>query len=126
MDLKYIVQNNLPVMPLKNYCRSYCGISMGLWRRIKWNGEVSINGEKVRPTMATVSPKFFPVFKRNRNIICFVADRIIKFNRFYIFFNVCTDILIVIRKLQHHLPCLHKITSSTAVKLKVCVIQHQV
>lgn len=57
MDLKYIVQNNLPVMPLKNYCRSYCGISMGLWRRIKWNGEVSINGEKVRPTMATVSPE---------------------------------------------------------------------
>lgn len=54
MHIEYVVQNELTDIPLKNYCRSYCGISMGLWRRIKWNGTVTVNGEQVRPTMATV------------------------------------------------------------------------
>lgn len=54
MQINYTVKSNIENMPLKNYCRSHCGISMGLWRRIKWNGEVTINGENVRPTMAMV------------------------------------------------------------------------
>lgn len=55
MILKYTVTDNIENFSLKTYCRNQCGISMGMWRRIKWNGEVSVNGEKVRPTMAFIS-----------------------------------------------------------------------
>lgn len=59
MQIEYVVNDtiftdDINKIPLKNYCRSYCGISMGLWRRIKWNGVVTINNQAVRPTMATV------------------------------------------------------------------------
>lgn len=64
MQIEYIVDKSIFMdstfdgvqqeISLKNYCRRHCGISMGLWRRIKWNGSVTVNGLPVRPTMASV------------------------------------------------------------------------
>ena len=66
MILRYKA-NGLPApMLLKNYLRSCCGISMGLWRRIKWNGTITINNLEVRATIAMVS--------EGDDIICSVPE----------------------------------------------------
>lgn len=38
------------------FLRNNCGFSHGLWRRLKWNGTLLVNGQKVRASTATARP----------------------------------------------------------------------
>lgn len=56
MKLEWIVpENHRPVM-LRTYIRGSCGLSSSLWRRVKWNGRVMVNGEAVKNARMLVGP----------------------------------------------------------------------
>ena len=55
MNITYEVKNEaLTPVSVRAFLRSSCGVSHGLWRRLKWNGTILVNGEAVRATIATV------------------------------------------------------------------------
>ena len=58
MDVTYIVsiedKKALHPVPVRAFLRQKCGFSHGLWRRLKWNGILLVNGEEVRATTAMV------------------------------------------------------------------------
>ncbi len=56
MNITYEVKDNEALAPVsvRAFLRNSCGVSHGLWRRLKWNGTILVNGEKVKATMATV------------------------------------------------------------------------
>lgn len=56
MKLTWTVpEGHRPVM-LRTYIRGSCGLSSSLWRRVKWNGRVTVNGETVRNARMLVVP----------------------------------------------------------------------
>ncbi|MDD6164415.1 MAG: RluA family pseudouridine synthase [Anaerovibrio slackiae] len=44
----------LASVSVRAFLRQKCGFSHGLWRRLKWNGTLLVNGEEVRATTAVV------------------------------------------------------------------------
>ena len=44
----------LAPVSVRAFLRQKCGFSHGLWRRLKWNGTLLVNGEEVRATTAVV------------------------------------------------------------------------
>lgn len=54
MNITYNVPDALAPVSVRAFLRNSCGVSHGLWRRLKWNGVILINGEPVKPTMAMV------------------------------------------------------------------------
>lgn len=55
MKITYQVDNEaLTPVSVRAFLKNSCGISQGLWRRLKWNGTILINGTAVKSTMATV------------------------------------------------------------------------
>lgn len=56
MNITYQVTEKEALSPIsvRAFLGSHCGVSHGLWRRLKWNGTIRVNGEAVRATMAMV------------------------------------------------------------------------
>lgn len=53
MTVTYTVpQEALTEISVRAFLRQNCGFSHGLWRRLKWNGTLTINGQEVRATTA--------------------------------------------------------------------------
>ena len=46
MELRWTVPEGADMM-LRSFIRGHCGLSASLWKRIKWNGTVQVNGEAV-------------------------------------------------------------------------------
>lgn len=44
--------NTQALVSVRAFLRDKCGFSQGLWRRLKWNGELLINGEPVKAATA--------------------------------------------------------------------------
>ncbi len=88
--INLIVPDTINPMPLKNYLRKNVGLSLTLWRKIKHNGTVLINGQlmpchtlvQARDIIAitwidecTIKPEFLPLD------ICFEDDYLIILNK---------------------------------------------
>lgn len=58
MELNYTVsleeEKALYPVSVRAFLRQKCGFSHGLWRRLKWNGTLLVNGVEVRATTAVV------------------------------------------------------------------------
>lgn len=58
MDVTYIVsmeeEKALYPVSVRAFLHQKCGFSHGLWRRLKWNGTLLVNGVEVRATTAVV------------------------------------------------------------------------
>ena len=58
MELNYTVsleeEKALHPVSVRAFLRQKCGFSHGLWRRLKWNGTLLVNGVEVRATTAVV------------------------------------------------------------------------
>ena len=57
MDVTYIVPKEaLAPVEVRAFLRQNAGFSHGLWRRLKWNGLIEVNGQAVKATMAVAKP----------------------------------------------------------------------
>lgn len=54
MNITYDIPEALAPTSVRAFLRNNCGVSHGLWRRLKWNGTILVNGNPVKATMATV------------------------------------------------------------------------
>lgn len=55
MNITYQVKAEaLTPISVRAFLKNYCGVSQGLWRKLKWHGTILINGIPVQATMATV------------------------------------------------------------------------
>jgi len=55
MKITYQVDNEaLTPVSVRAFLKSKCGVTQGLWRRLKWNGTIWVNGIEVKATMAQV------------------------------------------------------------------------
>ena len=52
----YVPKEALAPVSVRAFLRQNCGFSHGLWRRLKWNGQIYVNGESVKATMAVAQP----------------------------------------------------------------------
>ncbi|MCR5176679.1 MAG: RluA family pseudouridine synthase [Anaerovibrio sp.] len=54
MNITFQVKEALSPTPVRAFLQNQCGISHGMWRRLKWNGTIKVNEVSVRATTATV------------------------------------------------------------------------
>ena len=55
MNITYQVKAEaLTPISVRAFLKNYCGVSQGLWRKLKWHGTILVNNCPVRATMATV------------------------------------------------------------------------
>lgn len=54
MRLEWTVPEGAPEMMLRNFVRKSGGLSASLWKRVKWNGVVTVNGDAVHNARMTV------------------------------------------------------------------------
>ena len=55
MNITYQVKAEaLTPISVRAFLKNYCGVSQGLWRKLKWHGTILINGIPVQATIATV------------------------------------------------------------------------
>ncbi len=56
MRLEWVVPEGHRDVMLRTYIRGSCGLSSSLWRRVKWNGRVMVNGTDVKNARMIVGP----------------------------------------------------------------------
>lgn len=56
MKLEWVVPDGHRAVMLRTYIRGSCGLSSSLWRRVKWNGRVMVNGADVKNARMLVGP----------------------------------------------------------------------
>ena len=54
MELEWTVPEECGELMLRSFIRGRAGLSASLWKRIKWNGRVTVNGEDVHNARMTV------------------------------------------------------------------------
>lgn len=55
MRLEWIVPDGAPPVMLRSFVRQSGRLSASLWKRVKWNGRVTVNGEEVHNARTPVS-----------------------------------------------------------------------
>ncbi len=54
MEITYQVKEALAPISVRAFLKNNCGVSQGLWRRLKWHGTIAVNGTPIKATMAMV------------------------------------------------------------------------